>query len=99
MIVNLKTGFVFKHRLVMQEKLGRKLHKHETVHHKDGNRLNNHPDNLELWSSRHGRGQRVSDQIEAAQRLLRDYGVPVTPGFPDNTFTMSEAIRGIAACM
>ena len=41
MIVNLKTGFVFKHRLVMQEKLGRKLHKHETVHHKDGNRLNN----------------------------------------------------------
>lgn len=51
-----------EHRFVMEQKIGRKLHKDETVHHKDGNRRNNHPDNLELWSGRHGRGQRVGEQ-------------------------------------
>jgi hypothetical protein len=34
------------HTTVAEEKLGRKLGKHEVVHHKDGNKLNNDPDNL-----------------------------------------------------
>ena len=51
-----------EHRAVMEQMEGRKLRKNETVHHKDGNRANNHPDNLELWSGRHGRGQRVGEQ-------------------------------------
>lgn len=36
------------HRVVMEEKLGRKLKSGEIVHHIDGNRRNNHPDNLQL---------------------------------------------------
>ena len=40
-----------EHRLVMEEKLGRLLLPSEVVHHKDGNKTNNHPDNLELFSS------------------------------------------------
>jgi HNH endonuclease len=52
---------IYEHRLVMEQTIGRPLTKHETVHHKNGIRHDNRPENLELWASRHGRGQRVSD--------------------------------------
>jgi hypothetical protein len=39
---------VYLHRWVMEQKLGRPLEYGEIVHHKDKNRLNNDPDNLEL---------------------------------------------------
>jgi hypothetical protein len=37
-----------EHRLVMEQKLGRELGRWEAVHHRDHNRSNNDPDNLEL---------------------------------------------------
>lgn len=47
-----KSGYVRRHRLVMEEKLGRYLTKEEEIHHKDGNGLNNNIENLQLISSK-----------------------------------------------
>lgn len=49
---NARTGrYIAEHRLVMEQVLGRYLERTEVVHHKDGNPLNNHPDNLEVFQS------------------------------------------------
>ncbi len=44
-------GYVAEHRLVMAESLGRALEKTEVVHHRDGDKLNNKLENLELYVS------------------------------------------------
>lgn len=64
---------MLEHRYVMSKHLGRDLLPEETVHHIDGNRQNNDIGNLELFSSRHGPGQRVNDKVDFAIELMRLY--------------------------
>lgn len=64
---------VFEHRYVMEKSLGRTLHPEETVHHINGDRQDNRLENLELFSSRHGPGQRVTDKVAFAIEILGLY--------------------------
>lgn len=53
-IMRTKSGYVLEHRLVVARILGRPLRPSESVHHLDGNRSNNAPENLQLRQGDHG---------------------------------------------
>jgi hypothetical protein len=62
-----KAGYVYEHRYVMEQKIGRLLKREEIVDHIDRNRSNNAPENLRLHESR---GQHVKDHFSARDQLV-----------------------------
>jgi hypothetical protein len=44
-------GYAYEHRLVAEEKLGRRLEPDEIVHHLDEDKRNNAPENVHIFSS------------------------------------------------
>lgn len=67
------TGWVLEHRHVMETTLGRALLAGENVHHKDGNKENNSPENLELWVTYQPAGQRPEDLLGWAEEIIARY--------------------------
>lgn len=73
-----QSGYIREHRLVMEQKIGRLLKPTEVVHHIDGNKSNNCPENLRLYRSNrehltgHDLGphppSRILPMVEAARR-------------------------------
>ena len=58
-------GYVPLHRLVMEEKIGRKILKGEVVNHIDGNPKNNLKENLQLFSNN---GEHIKNHMSSFNR-------------------------------
>jgi hypothetical protein len=73
-VVRTSLGLRQEHRLIMESMIGRPLIDNETVHHINGVRDDNRPENLELWSKSHPAGQRAEDKVSWARSIIALYG-------------------------
>lgn len=96
--------YVFEHILVAEELLGRYLEPDESIHHRNGVRDDNRPENLELWTRPQPAGIRVSDAIEWARTILARYeGAPVAPptvltADPEHSWRWGESNPRLPRC-
>lgn len=72
--------YVFDHVLVMENEIGRRLLDVENVHHLNGVRDDNRPENLELWTRPQPAGIRAEDAVVWAQEVLERYAPELLNG-------------------
>lgn len=61
-------GYAYEHRLVAEQKLGRRLTKDEITHHINGVKTDNRPENIEIVESRLAHGVRHRSARSRRQR-------------------------------
>jgi len=86
---------VFEHILVAEEILGRYLEPCESIHHRNGVRVDNRPENLELWTRPQPAGIRASDAVTWAIEIL-DRSTDWGRGAPPTVLPSAEALLEVA---
>lgn len=81
-----KNGYVYEHRLVAEDILGRDILPQEIVHHRDGNKQNNTQENLDIMSQ--------SEHIKLTHDILSKFH-GVKTGFPDLEDSWLNTVGGV----
>ena len=90
-----RSSYVFEHILVAEALLERYLEPGESVHHRNGVRDDNRPENLELWTRPQPSGIRVSDAIAWAVTILERY-TDWDGGTPPTVLSGAKALLEVA---
>ena len=101
-------GYVYEHILVAEKKIGRQLLQGEVIHHIDGNKLNNYPENLMVfpnqsehdkyhWNVRGRKYQAENGTVYTINEIATLSGAPRTAVYQRIKklgWTVDEAISG-----
>ena len=90
-------GYVYTHRLIVENYLGRLLEDDECVHHKDENKLNNVISNLELCNKKahhdYHKKKDVINYIAKSAKTQRDLGIQKGENNPHSILTEKDVIE------